>query len=217
MRALTRGREKRQLSLDDRQVAAFALCALLLLSGVFSIGVLVGRRTTSGPPPAAGGDLAALDVEAKKTAPAAQPKPAAPEGKAQPQPAVAAPEKAEPVRAATVVSPPQRTPTVFPPPPPERPVQAATAQDLPAAPPARDAGAFTVQVGASRDRGEASRLVGRARGAGLRPYVVQATLGAKGTWYRVRVGAFHDKDSANRFRKDVERELRLAAVVMPTR
>jgi len=32
----------------------------------------------------------------------------------------------------------------------------------------------------------------------------------------VRVGAFQDKDSANRFRKDVERELRTAAVVMPT-
>src|SRR5439155_836937 len=48
------------------------------------------------------------------------------------------------------------------------------------------------------------------------PDVVEANLGPKGTWYRVRVGAFQDKDSANRFRKDVERELRTAAVVMPT-
>jgi cell division protein FtsN len=46
---------------------------------------------------------------------------------------------------------------------------------------------------------------------------MEADLGAKGTWFRVRVGAFGDKDSANRFQKDVERELRVAAVVMPTR
>ena len=83
-------------------------------------------------------------------------------------------------------------------------------------PPPRDVGEYTVQVGASQDRSEAARLEGRARGAGLRAYVVQANLGAKGTWYRVRVGAFRDKDAATRFRKDVERELRVAAVVMPT-
>jgi hypothetical protein len=33
----------------------------------------------------------------------------------------------------------------------------------------------------------------------------------------VRVGAFADKDSAERFRRDVERELRTSAVVMPAR
>jgi cell division septation protein DedD len=73
-----------------------------------------------------------------------------------------------------------------------------------------------VQLGASQDRAEAQKLESRARGAGLKPYVVEAQLGAKGTWYRVRVGAFGDKDSANQFRKDVERELRTSAVVMPT-
>jgi hypothetical protein len=33
----------------------------------------------------------------------------------------------------------------------------------------------------------------------------------------VRVGSFQDKEAANRFRKDVERELRVAAAVMPAR
>jgi hypothetical protein len=33
----------------------------------------------------------------------------------------------------------------------------------------------------------------------------------------VRVGVFTDKDSAERFRRDVERELRTSAVVMPAR
>ena len=102
-------------------------------------------------------------------------------------------------------------------PPPSRPVQVA-APALPAlAPPPRDLGEFTVQVGASQDRGEAARLESRVRSSGLRPYVVEAKLGRKGTWYRIRVGAFRDRESAMRFRKDVERELRTVAVVMPTR
>ena len=56
-----------------------------------------------------------------------------------------------------------------------------------------------------------------ARAAGLKPYVVEADLGSKGTWYRVRVGAFKDKAAASRFRTDVEREMRGPAVVMASR
>lgn len=82
--------------------------------------------------------------------------------------------------------------------------------------PPKELGEFTVQVGASQDKTEAARLEQRAKAAGLKAYVLEAHLGAKGTWYRVRVGAFHDKDSAGRYRHDVERELRTAAVVMPT-
>jgi DedD protein len=71
-----------------------------------------------------------------------------------------------------------------------------------------------VQIGASPDRAEALRLENRARAAGLKPYSVEANLGAKGTWYRVRVGSFADKDRATRYRTDVERELRSNAIVM---
>ncbi|HUJ24734.1 MAG TPA: SPOR domain-containing protein, partial [Myxococcales bacterium] len=83
-------------------------------------------------------------------------------------------------------------------------------------PPPKDTGAFTVQVGASQDRADARRLQQKAQAAGLKPYVVEADLGSKGTWYRVRVGAFADKDAATRFKKDVEREMRTTAVVMST-
>jgi len=123
-------------------------------------------------------------------------------------------EKPEPVRTASVVPSPARQPTVVPPPERAMQVPPAAAAQLP--PPPRELGNFTVQVGASRDRGDAARLEARARGAGLKPYVMEANLGAKGTWYRVRVGAFRDKEAANRFRLDVERELRTAAAVMPT-
>jgi cell division septation protein DedD len=84
-------------------------------------------------------------------------------------------------------------------------------------PPPKDLGDYTVQLGASQDRTDAQRLESRARAAGLRPYVMEADLGRKGLWYRVRVGSFPDKEAASRFRKDVERELRSPAVVMATR
>jgi len=216
MRDVERLRERRQFSLDDRQVVGVGICALLLFSGVFALGVLIGKKTAPVAAPAPEG-LAALDAQAHRpeAKPAPRPEPAkAPD----PPPATKAVapalvEKPEPVRAATLVPPPPR-PAVIPPPP--RPVQVQAPAPPPLAPPPRDPGEFTVQVGASQDRGEAARLESRVRSAGLRPYVVEAKLRGKGTWYRIRVGAFRDRESAMRFRKDVERELRTAAVVMPT-
>jgi cell division septation protein DedD len=95
-------------------------------------------------------------------------------------------------------------------------VEIASATPVALTPPPRDVGEFTVQIGASQDRAEALRMEHKARAAGLKPYVVEANLGSKGTWYRVRVGAFKDKDAATRYRQDVERELRGPAVVMPS-
>lgn len=203
MRDAGRLRERIELSLDDRQVIALGICALLLLGGVFSVGILLGKRLSAAAPPASQGDLAALDAQARK--------------EKRPQPAATpleVPQRDEQVRVASLVPAPPREPTVVPAPP--RPTQIPPPATV-LTPPPRDLGAFTVQVGASRDRTEAARIEARARGAGLKPYVVEANLGAKGTWYRVRVGSFSDRDSANRFRTDVERELRAAAVVMPTR
>src|SRR4051812_44574237 len=51
MRDVERLREKREFSLDDRQMWALSLSALLLLGGMFTLGLVVGRRMT--PPPAA--------------------------------------------------------------------------------------------------------------------------------------------------------------------
>jgi len=203
--------DKLQISLDDRQVVALAVCAFLLVSGVFSVGLLLGRKISSAHAPApVERDLAALDAPARAPEPIrAQPKPA-------PQAVVPAPEKradkAEPV----LIAPPVRTTTVVPA-PSARPVQVPAPVSAALPPPPRELGRFTVQIGASQERADAVRLEARARGAGLKPYVVEANLGAKGTWYRVRVGAFGDKEAANRFRLDVERELRVAAAVMPSR
>lgn len=212
MREVERLRERIELSLDDRQVVALGVCALLLFGAVFSLGLLLGKKLSAQPAPIRAGDLAALDAQARKPEPASRAetpaKPAAP----------LAVEKAEPagqVRAASPIAPPARQPTVVPAPP--RPIAIAPAAAATLTPPPRELGSFTVQIGASPDRGEAARLEARARAAGLKPYVSEANLGAKGIWFRIRVGAFRDRETAARFRTDVERELRSAAVVMPTR
>ena len=190
-----RMRHRLDLSLDGRQLAALTICALLLVSCVFSFGLLIGKKAAIGDASAqTPGDLAALDARARKEAPVALHPAKTAETTVLPAPP----------RGVTVVAPPPRA-TQLP------PVQAVFT------PKPYELGEYTVQIGASQERTEAARLEGRARGAGLKPYVVEANLGAKGTWYRVRVGSFQDKEAANRFRKDVERELRVAAAVMPAR
>lgn len=218
MRDEDRLREKREFSLDDKRAWALGFSALLLLGGVFVVGVMVGRRMApDSRPPATGYRLpqtalipsAPPGVAALPASPPVEEKSAlAPTPAEKPPPA----EKPAQGRAPTIVPPPKPA-TVVPPPPP--PVQIAAAPPA-LTPPPKDLGDYTVQIGASQDRNEAQRMQNKARAAGLKPYVVEAHLGGKGTWYRVRVGAFKDKAAATRFRADVERELRAPAVVMNT-
>ena len=212
MRDISQMREKLEVSLESQQIAALAFGALVLLCSVFALGLALGRRLAEEAPRPL--ELSALDAQA--TAPE-QKKPVAE------APAEKPARKAEPVRVAAVGQAPapesSRSETVIPAPPQKTlivppPPRAQDNRAIVLTPPPRNLGAYTVQIGASPDRAEAQRLELKARAAGLRPYVVEANLGAKGTWYRVRVGSFSDKERAGRFREDVERELRASAVVM---
>ena len=212
MRDVERLREKHEFSLDDRQIAALAFCASALLAAVFGLGLMLGRHSVQQIVQQQ--DLSAMDTAAKP-----QPAPPAPEKKPAVAEEDAAPEQGKPPESIPA-QPPQpapaaRAPMVVPAPP--RPIQVASAGVIELNAPPKDVGAFTVQVGATQDKAEARKLQQRITGAGLKPYVVEADLGAKGVWYRVRVGAFPDKDAATKFRKDVERELRAPAVVMATK
>jgi cell division septation protein DedD len=196
-------REKIELTMDDRQVAALAVGALLLLAGMFALGLLVGMQLARrSPQPALAGDLAALDEQRAHARRIAAP----PARSEEPAPRPEA-KKEVPPPASTVNVAPARAVAVRPEPP--------NTAHMPEAP--GDPGNFTVQLGASQDSADAAQLAARASAAGLKAYVAEARLPGKGIWYRVRVGAFADKESAERFRRDVERELRTSAVVMPTR
>jgi DedD protein len=232
--------EKIEVSLERRHVALLAACALVLLGGIFALGVLVGRQLTSaaleGPLKPAAGDLSALDaqkddpppprVTAASAAPSPAKVPAVPAARPQAQ-AAAATVRVEPADAPApapagaskgaagagpvAVIPPAKVAYI----PAGKPA-AKPSSRLALPPPPKELSRYTVQVGASQDRAEAQRIESRARSSGLRPYVVEANLGAKGVWYRVRVGAFDTREAAERFRRDVDRELRGSAAVMPS-
>jgi cell division protein FtsN len=76
-------------------------------------------------------------------------------------------------------------------------------------------GRYTVQLGASPDEKVAQKLMAKARSAGFDVHVLEVDLGAKGTWYRVRVGSYGSKDEAAKVQRDAERQLRVPAMVMP--
>lgn len=58
---------------------------------------------------------------------------------------------------------------------------------------------YAVQVGSYPDVKEASFRVEEWKSKGYPAYMMIVNLGEKGQWYRVRVGAFPDKDQANEY------------------
>ena len=69
---------------------------------------------------------------------------------------------------------------------------------------------FTVQVSAFQTQEEADAYKASLNRKGYEPYVVAAEIPGKGMWYRVRVGRFEDKSSAN------EAKAQLALVNIPS-
>lgn len=74
-------------------------------------------------------------------------------------------------------------------------------------------GSWTVQLSAYQDRGEADRFAAGLRDKGYAPYIVEANIAGKGTWYRVRMGRFANKEAATRYMDDFRRETAMSAIV----
>jgi cell division septation protein DedD len=223
MRDEHRFREKIELSLEKRHVAWIGIAALSFLAAAFSLGLFVGQGLVSrAASPAPVDDLAALDAQDAvssasvagtdhpEAAPARNDTPRAPEPPRRSEPPAGSTAAKPPVR--SIPQPPEPTPI----PPGPRTAEVVPPQTAVLPPPPANPGKYTVQIGATQDRAEAHEMVNRIAKAGLRPYVVQAKLPGRGLWYRVRVGAFADRAAADQYRKDIERELRTPAMVMPS-
>ncbi|MCM2265560.1 MAG: SPOR domain-containing protein, partial [Desulfuromonadales bacterium] len=107
-----------------------------------------------------------------------------------PPPAAVAPAAAvaPPVAEAAVVKEPAaRAPAAAP----------APAREV-AAPKTSAGGSFVVQIAATKDQAEARRLVDKLKGKGFATSSERADLGAKGIWYRVVVGPYGDKATADK-------------------
>lgn len=258
MRDSHRLKEKYELSLDNRQIVSITIASLVVLGGVFMLGVVVGKKLsaeTAAVQQQPADLLSQLDkktdaletvkadaaltfqdeltrhaptpvVEAPKPVevvkPVEAPKPAEvkpPEPKPE---AVAAAPAEEPVKA-----PEQKKPEPLPETPKVEPVATRTVDaggsslkeafgkaQKPPADTAAD-GSWTVQLSAYQDRAEADRFAAGLRDKGYAPYIVEAAIAGKGTWYRVRMGRFGSKDAAARYMDDFRRETAMNAIVTP--
>jgi DedD protein len=74
-------------------------------------------------------------------------------------------------------------------------------------------GDYTIQVGSSRSWEQANDLKGRLSKKGYTAYVQSVDLSDKGTWHRVRVGTYRDKDAAERVASDLRNRESLQAMV----
>lgn len=74
-------------------------------------------------------------------------------------------------------------------------------------------GSWTLQLSAYQDRAEADRYLAGLRDRGYAPYVVEAKIPNKGTWYRVRMGRFPTREAASHYLADFQRETQIPAIV----
>lgn len=252
MRDSHRLKEKYELSLDNRQIVSITVASLVVLGGVFMLGVVVGKKLSSESaiagtqPPAdllgqldkqtealenvkADAALTFQDELTRKT-PTLIAEPPVVKPPAVEKPVVA---EAPKVEAPKPVEPPKvevaEAPKV------EEPKLAETPRSEPVATRTVDAGgtglkeafgraqrtptetapdgSWTLQLSAYQDRNEADRFAAGLRDKGYAPYVVEAAIPGKGTWYRVRMGRFVSKDAAARYMDDFRRETALNAIV----
>jgi cell division septation protein DedD len=75
-------------------------------------------------------------------------------------------------------------------------------------------GDFTIQVSSFRSLDQASDLKGRLSKKGYAAYVQSVDLQDRGTWHRVRIGTYRDKDGAERVANDLRSRESLPATVM---
>ncbi len=242
MRDAHRMKEKYDLSLDNRQIVSMLIGGLVVLGAVFVLGVVVGKKLSGNTGPQQTPDLlTALDEKAaamassdraltfpdeltRKTAAIPHvdlslPLPPKPEVRA---PVFGDEGHSEPEPPVVLEAPAPR-------PKPDEPVPVRTATkelEVGTGAPLKEAmaraqrptetvanGAFTLQLSASQDKGEADRFAARLRAKGYAPYILEAKVLDRGTWYRVRMGSFPSKDAATRYLQDFRRETQLDAFV----
>jgi DedD protein len=185
LRDVDRWKDKIEVRLDNRQVAFLIFGSALVACRLFVLAGIDGKRLESrgrALAPEIEDPLALLDrVASTSAAPRreeAAPPPSAPVRP--PASPAAAPRKVAAVQAATLA----------PPPPAPAPARAAPPETVPAATVKQVGGKarFMLQVGSFPDRAEAEAFAGTFETE--KPIVVVSEIPGKGTWYRVRLGAF---------------------------
>jgi DedD protein len=90
---------------------------------------------------------------------------------------------------------------------------AETKPDSGAKPASEPKARFTLQLSSFQDKSEADAFLAATKSAGFQPYVVEADVTGKGTFYRVRLGSYRSLDAANDAKADYERTAKKTAQV----
>jgi DedD protein len=104
--------------------------------------------------------------------------------------------------------------------PPDKPVTRPDARDdgKPSAradgKPAEGKGRFTLQLSSFQDKAEAEAFLSATKSAGYQPYLTEADVGSKGTFYRIRLGSYRSLEAANDAKTEYEKAAKKTAQVM---
>ncbi|HEX3477551.1 MAG TPA: SPOR domain-containing protein [Kofleriaceae bacterium] len=80
--------------------------------------------------------------------------------------------------------------------------------------PAADKLRFTLQLSSFQDKAEAEAFLSATKAAGFQPYLTEADVTGKGTFYRVRLGSYRSLEAASDAKADYEKASRKIAQVM---
>jgi len=73
---------------------------------------------------------------------------------------------------------------------------------------------FTLQLSSFQDKHEADSFLSSLKAAGFQPYVTEAEVSGKGTFYRVRLGTYRSLEAANDAKLEFEKASKKTASVM---
>jgi len=73
---------------------------------------------------------------------------------------------------------------------------------------------YTIQVSSHTEKQTAEEDVKLMKQGGFAAHIVTSELPGKGTWYRVRVGSFTNRDAAERLRREVQAKVGMAPIVV---
>lgn len=80
--------------------------------------------------------------------------------------------------------------------------------------PSNAAGPWTLQVASHQTKAQADKQLAALIAKGIRAYMVEATVGGRGTWYRVRVGHFASREAATHYLDEFKRANSMSAIVI---
>jgi len=72
---------------------------------------------------------------------------------------------------------------------------------------------YTIQTGAYAERAIAEEEIRNLKRRGYAAFLVAATIPDKGTWYRVRIGSFSNKESAERLANDLRAKEGIPSII----